>query len=329
MLLTFPPAPSKPFGFIPLSDPKKGLPDVLKGLDEKNTRTRTEGYRHNCLTGTTRSLTDAEKELINRPRVITDVAAENKARLLTIFARWKGTGDIAGVAQALLTHNRWYRFITGRDYYGWAGSLQDTSPEDNKKMLVNRTSDWEAFVTTRHMMCYEFVQFCAYIASDQPKQDLFRQPGPDGKPENLVTSPDEIDPNTGQPVVNERVPGGKIVWSFASQGPGSPASGPGTNTRPLSGKNPTVSFEKASRGQVVTGVSITENNSAGYYHTGVVVGPNQMISLGSEGLKLETIRADFLSLESSGFSRLFYTEIFAGNFDYSANPSAATSGGAR
>jgi hypothetical protein len=234
------------------------------------------------------------------------VQAEAKQRLQTIFTTFKGTGDLAGVAEALLGFNRWYTSQTGRPYYEWAGEAKNypNSP-------TSTTSDTERFQSTPQLACYEFVHFCAYIASDQPQRPVVLKSA-ETDDEGNITKPDVLDPNRtsvywGFPVGNPRTTignGTSVGEIIINEASGDARDNPG----------------QVQRGQIVTGIGRWANNTMGYNHVGIAVGNGQVISLGSGGLKKDAMGG----LVTGAFSKLGFSFVYAGDYQWQkSNPAPA------
>ena len=206
--------------------------------------------------------------------------ATRARKLERIFANRKGTGDLAGVALDLYQFNAWHEKTFGEPWYTWS------TGERNPNSPTSTAGASERFMQTRVMACYEFVHFCAYIASDQ----LGRQ----------RVGGDDMD----KPIFLDEY---SVDWGFEDE--------INTNTQPLT--------DQAPRGSVVTGSFRwgDYDNSAGYYHTGISIGDGKIISLGSDGLILE----DTTGKLGGCFPTAGYTNIQFGDYAYGKdNPAPQT-----
>jgi len=77
-----------------------------------------------------------------------------------IFAEWRGTGDLAGVAEALHEYQAWHLATFGEPWFEWTTATSSETPTSTAGHI-------DEFMQTRKMACYEFGHCCAYIASDQ------------------------------------------------------------------------------------------------------------------------------------------------------------------
>lgn len=130
---------------------------------------------------------------------------------------------------------------------------------------------------TRKMACYEFVHFCAYIASDQIVRQ--RTGGDEGE--------EFLEDDYG------------ASWNFVDE---------------INTDTSAFDSDTASRGEVITGASrvASWNNSAGYYHTGIYLGDGKVLSLGGGGLLLE----DATGLVDATFHRFGYGDVQSGAYRY-------------
>lgn len=87
------------------------------------------------------------------------VDEERADRLQAIVDRFRGTGDIAGAAEALFEFDQWHRETFGGAWFTW------TNASGPGTLVAAVTSD--EFLMCNQMSCFEFVHLCAYIASDQ------------------------------------------------------------------------------------------------------------------------------------------------------------------
>lgn len=203
---------------------------------------------------------------------------ERAERLDAIFAEHKGTGDIAAVAESLHEFQEWHEETFGEPWYIWT-----TDKSANSVIRTSRSIG--SFMETRYMACYEFVHFCAYIASDQ----LVRQ---------HTGGPDEDDPV----LLDDYA----IRWDFPDD---------------INKDTSPYSDDTATRGEVVTGASRVDswNNKEGYYHTGIYVGDGQVISLGGGGLLLEDTTGLVDATFNAGYGRV---DIGAYDFGHFNTPAA-------
>jgi hypothetical protein len=94
---------------------------------------------------------------------------EKMNRLESIVSAHKGTGDIAGVAEALYEFDQWHQETFGEPWFIWSN---DSGPGT---LVEAVTSD--EFLLCRKMSCFEFVHLCAYMASDQLGRPRFDDEG--------------------------------------------------------------------------------------------------------------------------------------------------------
>jgi hypothetical protein len=196
-------------------------------------------------------------------------------KLERIFRLRKGTGDLAAVAKDLWQFNNWHISTFGEPWFTWSAAGGDPNSP------TSTAGTTERFMHTRVMACYEFVHFCAYIASDQ----LGRQ---------------RVGGDDDNPVLLDEY---SVDWGFPDE--------INTNTSPLTGEAPS--------GSVITGSFRWRDydNSAGYYHTGISIGDGKVISLGSDGLIME----DATGMVDACFPSAGYTNIQFGDYAYSGtNP---------
>lgn len=195
---------------------------------------------------------------------------ERAEKLEDIFSRYRGTGDIASVAEALWIFNNWHLETFDEPWLEWS---TDGGDPQSATVTSGRT---DTFMQTRKLACYEFVHFCAYIASDQLGTQR--------------VSSDEDNPQ----LLDEY----SVRWGFTDRHV--------TNQIPLTGEAP--------RGSVITGSFRwgSYDNSAGYYHTGVSIGDGKIISLGSDGLILE----DATGAVDACFPSIGYENIQYGDYKY-------------
>jgi hypothetical protein len=196
-------------------------------------------------------------------------------KLERIFRLRKGTGDLAAVAKDLWQFNNWHIATFGEPWFTWSAEGGDPNSPTSTAGTTGR------FMQTRVMACYEFVHFCAYIASDQ----LGRQ---------------RVGGDDDNPVLLDEY---SVDWGFPDE--------INTNTSPLTGQAPS--------GSVITGSFRwwDYDNSAGYYHTGISIGDGKVISLGSDGLIME----DATGMVDACFPSAGYTNIQFGDYAYSGtNP---------
>ncbi len=196
-------------------------------------------------------------------------------KLDRIFKLRRGSGDLAAVALDLWQFNNWHVATFGEPWFSWSTAGGNPTSPTSTSATTTR------FMGTRVMACYEFVHFCAYIASDQ----LGRQ-RVEGDDDNMYLS-DEY----------------SVDWGFPDL--------INTDTSPLTGQAP--------RGSVITGSFRwgDYDNTAGYYHTGISIGDGKVISLGSDGLILE----DATGAVDACFPSVGYTNVQYGSYAYSGtNP---------
>lgn len=153
----------------------------------------------------------------------------------------------------------------------------------------------------RNMACYEFVHYAAYFAGHQPFHMVFDDiPDAVYDEDPLISTPDllsrgfEQRPGVMMSIVDRNIikESDRTVWDRSAPIP---------------------------RGMVVYGVSRigSYNNKGGYYHVGISIGGNNIISLhGNDG-------SGDLDIQSAGdlFGRLGYSEVIYGPYNYSAQPS--------
>ncbi len=196
---------------------------------------------------------------------------ERARRLERIFRMRKGTGDIAAVALDLYQFDQWHQETFGEPWFSW-------SAEGGRPDSVTSTAGYtDRFMQTRVMACYEFVHFCAYIASDQ-------------------LGSQRVGGDDDHPVLEDAY---SVSWGFPDE--------VSTNTTTLDGD--------AARGSVLTGVyrwNADYNNSAGYFHTGISIGDGKIVSLGSDGLELE----DATGTVGGCFPSVGYSEVQVGDYRY-------------
>ncbi|MEZ5244068.1 MAG: hypothetical protein R2707_03155 [Acidimicrobiales bacterium] len=187
-----------------------------------------------------------------------------------IFAKWRGTGDLAGVAEALHEFQAWHLATFDEPWFEWTTATGAETPTSTAGHI-------DDFMQTRKMACYEFVHFCAYIASDQIVRQ--RIGGDDGE-EFLV---DDY----------------SASWNFVDE---------------INTDTSAFDSDTAVRGEVITGSSRVDswNNSAGYYHTGIYLGDGKVLSLGGGGLLLE----DATGLVDATFHRFGYDDVQSGAYRY-------------
>ncbi|MGB8362741.1 MAG: hypothetical protein WCE80_15180 [Acidimicrobiia bacterium] len=94
---------------------------------------------------------------------------ERVDRLQAIVDTFRGTGDIAGVAEALFEFDQWHKEAFGGAWFTWSN---DSGPGT----LVGAVTTDE-FLMCNEMSCFEFVHLCAYIASDQLGRPRFDDDG--------------------------------------------------------------------------------------------------------------------------------------------------------
>ena len=196
-------------------------------------------------------------------------------KLERIFRLRRGSGDLAAVAKDLWQFNNWHIATFGEPWFTW--SAEGGNPDS----VTSTAGSTGRFMQSRVMACYEFVHFCAYIASDQ----LGRQ---------------RVGGDDDNPVLLDEY---SIDWGFPDE--------INTNTSPLDGEAPS--------GSVITGSFRwgSYDNSAGYYHTGISIGDGKVISLGSDGLILE----DATGMLDACFPSAGYTNVRFGDYAYSGtNP---------
>src|SRR5262249_15995047 len=206
-------------------------------------------------------------------------------KLTAIFAQFKGTGDIAGVAEALYHFNQWHIHLFGESYYAWTVSSNDPQTQEHT------FDDATKFMLTQHFACYEFVHFCAYIASDQLSRPTQVQPGVETN-DGQVLQPAVYDPNRRW-----------VSWGFL-------------DARIQENTQPDTSDSDVPGGRVVTGRSawyIGGNNAGGYFHVGIAVGNGQIVDLGHDGLSLRPISS---YLYGSAFPSSVYSTILYGPYHW-------------
>ncbi|MGD2100996.1 MAG: hypothetical protein PVG83_02070 [Acidimicrobiia bacterium] len=94
---------------------------------------------------------------------------ERMERLEDIVNTYKGTGDIAGVAEALYEFDQWHQKTFDEPWFTW-------SNETGPGTLVSAVTS-DDFLLCREMSCFEFVHLCAYMASDQLGRPRFDDEG--------------------------------------------------------------------------------------------------------------------------------------------------------
>lgn len=177
----------------------------------------------------------------------TGIEADKLGRLEDIIRRFRGTGDIAGVAQALFDFNVWHSERFGEPWFEWTNDAGDDT-------LVGASSV-DGFFMARRMCCFEFVHFCAYIASDQLARPRMGRPG-----EQVGEAPSwGLVPRVFR--VDAAVSGG----------------------------------DDAPKGWAITGVArgLAGVNTAGYTHIVVSLGNGEVIGLGTAGLEKESVEGCF------------------------------------
>jgi hypothetical protein len=173
----------------------------------------------------------------------TGIEADKLGRLEDIIRQFRGTGDIAGAAEALYEFNEWHTKQFDEPWFEWTNDTTD----DTLSMAVAV----DDFFMARKMSCFEFVHFCAYLASDQPARPKV----------------DEAGNQVGQ------------IWAW------------GLHERVFRADLAVPGGTEVPRGQAVTGVAkwLTGVNKAGYTHIVVSLGDGQVIGLGTDGLEKETV----------------------------------------
>jgi len=222
--------------------------------------------------------------------------AQVQTELQNISDRYKGTGDIGGVALELYIFNEHYKQTNGEGWYHWAGSAAVANSGGYNNGIV-QTYDPGAYLMARQMACYEFVDFCAWVASDRPTKTPMRPLGPGETPPPGGPPPTGLD-NNGQTVAF--VPAGppEVKWGAKVHVQGNPKPGDPRNSDP--GPPP--------KGDVVTGVALAFNNTSGFYHVGISTGGGRVVGLGSDGL----IDAPVDDM----FPSLWYTNVFSSSYAY-------------
>ncbi|MGD2102745.1 MAG: hypothetical protein PVG83_10995 [Acidimicrobiia bacterium] len=189
-------------------------------------------------------------------------------RLERVFRLRRGTGDLALVAKDLWQFNNWHIATFGEPWFTWSAS------GGNPNSVTSTSGSTERFMQTRVMACYEFVHFCAYIASDQlGRQRTAGDPG-----EEVFLDEYSVD------------------WGFSDS--------ISTDAASIDGEAPSGTVLTASFrwGEY--------DNSAGYYHTGISIGNGKVISLGSDGLILE----DATGMVDACFPSVAYTDVRFGDY---------------
>ncbi|MBI3829057.1 MAG: hypothetical protein HY291_06055 [Planctomycetes bacterium] len=167
-----------------------------------------------------------------------------------LIDRFKGTGDIAGVAKALYQLNEDYKSATGVDYFRYEDN------DDAKDKLSYTDCDKAAdLFKVRAFMCYGFVDMCGYIAGDQPK--------------------------TGDGLLKWNKTSGVSKGDYPNFG-----TRFGVSIQVKQVTNVPIKrgdTDKPARGQVVTGIGRGTVNKQGYTHTAIGVGDGKVIGIGSGG----------------------------------------------
>ncbi len=176
---------------------------------------------------------------------LTGDEAERMRRLQDIVVGARGTGDIPAVAEHLWAFNEWHKETFGEPWFTW------TNDEGDDTLIGATTVD--RFLRSRKMCCYEFVHFCAYLASDQL-----------GRP-RLVD----------QGVVE----GERPTW--------------GTQARLFPPRYATPSGDAPRGEVITGVSSITGVNKAGYSHVVISLGDGQVVGLGYAGLEKEPLDGAF------------------------------------
>ncbi len=197
-----------------------------------------------------------------------------------IFAGWRGTGDLAGVAEALHEFQSWHLATFDEPWFEWTTATSNETPTGTAGHI-------DDFMQTRKMACYEFVHFCAYIASDQ----IVRQ---------------RVGGDDGEEFLEDDY---SASWNFVDE---------------INTDTSAFAVDTAVRGEVITGASRVDswNNSAGYYHTGIYLGGGKVLSLGGGGLLLE----DATGLVDATFHRFGYGDVQSGAYRYGALNSPPSGG---
>lgn len=180
----------------------------------------------------------------------TGIEADVLGRLEDIIRRFRGTGDIAGVAQALYDFNEWHAERFDEPWFEWTNDAGDDT--------LAGAATVDDFLRARRMACFEFVHYCAYLASGQLARPRIGRPGEVigesprwGLVPRVFRADQAVDGGTG-------VPAGWAITGVFRDVP----LGPGVNT-------------------------------AGYTHIVVSLGDGQVIGLGADGLEKETVEACF------------------------------------
>lgn len=167
-----------------------------------------------------------------------------------IIDRFKGTGDIAGVAKVLYQLNQDYKSATGVDYFRYEDN------DDAKGKLSYTDCDKAAdLFKVRAFMCYGFVDMCGYIAGDQPK-----------------TNDGLLKWNKTAGVSKASYPKFGIRFGVSIQAKQ-------VTNNPIKRDD----SDKPASGQVVTGIGRGTVNKQGYTHTAIGVGEGKVIGMGSGG----------------------------------------------
>ncbi len=228
--------------------------------------------------------------------------AQVQAELDNISAAYKGTGNIAGVAVALYLFNQHYIQTNAEPWYHWGlQTVSATTPGYNTGIV--ETFDPGTYLMARQMACYEFVDFCAWIASDRPTRTPTRPLAPGEKPPPGDPPPPTGLDNNGNTVYF--VPAGppEVKWGAQISVFGNPIPGdPRTDAPPT--------------GNVVVGQAWAWNNKSGYFHVGISVGGGRVVGLGSDGL-IDEPAGDV-------FPSIWYPTVFSAPYNYdTTNPAPA------
>jgi len=230
-----------------------------------------------------------------------------------IATKYKGTGDLSGVAKALYDFNEEYKARNNEEWFNWAGSKEGKYVNG----IVDNT-DPETYLYAQDLACYEFVDFCAWIASDRPTHYAQTRPLQPGEVPPPGVTPHEGGLPDGS--IGLVIPVGtpQVYWG--------PTIGCFTNASGDAWANPGA----VQPGQLVVGVGgdiVSSNNTFGYNHVAIAIGNGQVIGLGSNGLS----KNDIVNKWGLGgmFWKVSYSKAFIADYKWSPTnpaPAALTNG---